>query len=65
MQTKDSVSVTFRLSETSRAQLDLLKKRWGVQMAEAIRRAIWIAYRAETSGDKEQPTTPPSGAVLR
>lgn len=60
-----SQTITLRISEASRAQLDHLCERWGVQMAEAIRRAIWIAYRAETSGDKEQPTTPPCGAVLR
>ena len=58
----DSMSVALRLSDTSRAQLDLLMERWGVQMAEAIRRAIWLAWKDEVC-DEPQPATPPSVAT--
>ncbi len=59
----DSESVSIRLPSTSRAQLDDLMARWGVQPAEAIRRAIWLAWREETQGDAPQPTPPPQTAA--
>lgn len=61
MQT-DSVSIAIRLPSTSRAQLDELMARWGVQPAEAIRRAIWLAWRDEVRDDP-QPTPPPPPAA--
>ena len=62
MPTPDSESVSIRLPSTSRAQLDVLMARWGVQRAEAIRRVIWLAWKDEVCAEP-QPATPPSVAT--
>ena len=61
--TNESVSVAVRLPEASRAQLDALMARWGVPMSEAIRRAIWLCWRAETCGDPPAPVGAPQPSV--
>lgn len=59
-----SMSVAVRLSAASRAQLDLLMARWGVPMSEAIRRAVWLCWRAEAERNgtqvDAQPSLPPA-----
>ena len=64
----EGIAKSIWFSPTSRAHLDVLQKRWGVPMAEAVRRAIWLVWRSETCGDSytlEQPATPPPDAASR